>query len=249
MQKKGYVELSLIPCRKEPAHRSEMVNQLLFGESFTVLDENEHWYYVCADFDGYQSWVEKKQIVLTDISETNGIRQSTLLQTLTHQNTTIKTLRGSVLYNFSKSRTLSNFGKVWKIHEQTEYMAGERNIITTALSYLNTPYLWGGKTPWGIDCSGFTQMVFALNNYKLKRDAYQQAVQGREVELKDILPCDLAFFKNEQGAITHVGIILHDNNIIHASGKVRIDKIDENGIFNVEINAYTHQLAFIRRVI
>tara|TARA_R100001480_G_scaffold124070_2_gene122503 strand:- start:76 stop:594 length:519 start_codon:yes stop_codon:yes gene_type:complete len=126
----------------------------------------------------------------------------------------------------------------------------KEHIIETALIYLNTPYLWGGKTPFGIDCSGFTQMVYKLNGYKLKRDASEQATQGEALSfIEESEPGDLAFFDNNEGAITHVGIIMKDNYIIHAHGKVRIDRIDHSGIFNYDVRAHTHKLRVIKRII
>ena len=116
--------------------------------------------------------------------------------------------------------------------------------------YLNTPYLWGGKTPFGIDCSGFSQMVYKLNGYNLLRDAYQQATQGEILSfIEESEAGDLAFFDNEEGKITHVGIIMNDNYIIHAHGKVRIDRLDHFGIMNIDTMRHTHKLRIITKVI
>jgi cell wall-associated NlpC family hydrolase len=116
--------------------------------------------------------------------------------------------------------------------------------------YLNAPYLWGGVTPFGIDCSGFTQMVYKLNGYKLKRDASQQATQGEALSfIEESEAGDLAFFDNEEGKIIHVGIIMSDNYIIHASGKVRIDRIDHLGIYNVDTERHTHKLRVIKKIV
>jgi cell wall-associated NlpC family hydrolase len=124
------------------------------------------------------------------------------------------------------------------------------HLISTALLYLNSPYLWGGKTPFGIDCSGFTQMCYKLNGYKLLRDASQQATQGEPLSfIEESEPGDLAFFDNAEGAITHVGIIMDDNYIIHAHGKVRIDRLDHSGIFNYETKGHTHTLRVIKRIV
>ena len=123
-------------------------------------------------------------------------------------------------------------------------------MLETAYLYLNSPYLWGGKTPFGIDCSGFTQMVYRLNGYHLFRDASQQAKQGEALSfIEESEPGDLAFFDNAEGEIIHVGIIMRDNYIIHAHGKVRIDRIDHSGIFNVDSNQYSHNLRVIKKII
>jgi cell wall-associated NlpC family hydrolase len=116
--------------------------------------------------------------------------------------------------------------------------------------YLNAPYLWGGKTPFGIDCSGFTQMVYKLNGYHLLRDASQQASQGIPLSfIEESEPGDLAFFDNEEGNIIHVGIMMENNYIIHASGKVRIDRLDHLGIYNADTNRHTHKLRVIKKII
>ena len=139
-------------------------------------------------------------------------------------------------HEFEGSRTQEKFAK--------------ENLISTALLYLNTPYLWGGKTPFGIDCSGFTQMVYKLNGYALKRDASQQVDQGEALSfIEESEPGDLAFFDNTEGEITHVGIIMKDNYIIHAHGKVRIDRLDHTGLFNMQSNTHTHDLRVIKRII
>ena len=132
-------------------------------------------------------------------------------------------------------------------------ISGKNNrnyIVSTALTFLNSPYLWGGKTPFGIDCSGFTQMVYKINGYKLSRDAKDQANQGETLSfIEESEAGDLAFFNNDQGDIIHVGIILQNNHIIHASGKVRIDRIDHSGIYNNDLNKHTHSLRYIKKII
>jgi cell wall-associated NlpC family hydrolase len=131
-----------------------------------------------------------------------------------------------------------------------EGIQGKSSLIETAFMYVNAPYLWGGKTPFGIDCSGFTQMVYKLNGYALLRDASQQATQGVPLSfIEESEAGDLAFFDNEEGKIIHVGIIMDDNYIIHASGKVRVDRLDHLGIYNAELNKHTHKLRVIKKII
>ena len=123
-------------------------------------------------------------------------------------------------------------------------------MTSTAYLFLNAPYLWGGKTPLGIDCSGFTQLVYKINGVKLKRDASDQALQGQTLSfIEESEPGDLAFFDDSEGNITHVGLLLENHRIIHASGMVRIDKIDQSGIFNIETQSHSHKLRFIKKMI
>ena len=119
-----------------------------------------------------------------------------------------------------------------------------------AQSLLNVPYQWGGRSPMGMDCSGFTQVVFKILGKKLLRDAWQQAEQGVLVNfIEEIQPGDLVFFDNEEGRIIHVGIALANHKIIHASGCVRIDNLDHHGIYNTETRKYSHNLRIIKRVL
>jgi hypothetical protein len=133
---------------------------------------------------------------------------------------------------------------------KTSGVKPKTDLLTTAYMYLNAPYLWGGKTPFGIDCSGFTQMVYKLNGYKVLRDASQQSTQGEALSfIEESEPGDLAFFDNDEGKIIHVGIMMENNYIIHASGKVRIDRVDHLGIYNAELNKHTHRLRVIKKII
>jgi cell wall-associated NlpC family hydrolase len=127
---------------------------------------------------------------------------------------------------------------------------GREFLVETALMYLHAPYLWGGRSPFGIDCSGFVQVVYKFSGIQLPRDAWQQAEKGDLLSfIEESAPGDLAFFDNDEGTIIHVGILLENNRIIHASGKVRIDVIDHQGIYNRDLRAYTHNLRLIKSIL
>jgi hypothetical protein len=251
----GICNLAMIPLRFEASDKSEIVSQVLFGEHFEILEQHKQWSFIKMQYDGYEGWVDSKQYQL--ISESNFSQLSTeaiilnadLIEYITGpSNLLIPIPLGSCLSFINHHEiNISNFD-----FEGTK-TSGEKskvNLISTAFMYLNAPYLWGGKTPFGIDCSGFTQMVYKLNGYKLLRDASQQSAQGEALSfIEESEPGDLAFFDNEDGNIIHVGIIMEDNYIIHASGKVRIDRLDHLGIFNSETNKHTHKLRVIKKII
>ena len=246
----GICSLSVVPLRNEPADTSELVTQVLYGDFFKVLEQRKNWSRIRLAFDKYEGWIDNKQY--KEITEENykSLNSETpklsldLVEFIQDSNQQLHpimlgaSLNGLSLLNHSYDGN-SIEGKVDK-----------KNIIQTAFLYLNAPYLWGGKTPFGIDCSGYTQMVYKLNGYKLLRDASQQATQGEALSfIEESEPGDLAFFDNNEGVITHVGIIMKDNYIIHAHGKVRIDRLDHSGIYNVDKNTHTHKLRVIKKII
>ncbi|MFQ3173157.1 MAG: hypothetical protein ACI9WT_000764 [Flavobacterium sp.] len=251
----GICNLAIIPLRFEPNDKSEIVSQVLFGEHFKVLEQLKQWSRIKMQFDGYEGWVDSKQYQSISesshnlLSEDPIVLNSDLVEYITcGSNLLIPIPLGSSLSFINHAEiNKSNFD-----FEGTRVngVKNKKNLINTAFLYLNAPYLWGGKTPFGIDCSGFTQMVYKLNGYKLLRDASQQSAQGEALSfIEESEPGDLAFFDNEEGNIIHVGIIMENNYIIHASGKVRIDRIDHLGIYNAEINKHTHKLRVIKKII
>lgn len=246
----GVCNLSIVPLRLEPTDKSELVSQVLYGDFFKVLEERKSWSKIRLAFDGYEGWIDNKQyknidesqyILLNTSSPKLSIDLVEFIQDENHQLHPI--LLGSSL-NALSILNHSHDGSI------IEGVLHKSNLIETAFLYLNSPYLWGGKTPFGIDCSGFTQMVYKLNGYKLLRDASQQATQGDPLSfIEESEPGDLAFFDNNEGAIIHVGIIMSDNYIIHAHGKVRIDRLDHYGIYNVDKKTHTHKLRVIKKII
>ena len=256
----GICNLSLVPCRKEPSDRAELVTQLLFGEHFQVLEVQGSWCRIKIAYDRYDCWIDKKQFLAISQSTFELLNSSDvfctneLIQVITDKKTSqfFPVILGSTLPNFIEgecyieNQNYSYDGAFINI----DLPSAKNEFIETALLYLNTPYLWGGKSPFGIDCSGFTQMVYKLNGAKLFRDAYQQAEQGETLSfVEEAEPGDLAFFDNEEGRIVHVGIVMSNNKIIHASGKVRIDGFDHQGIFNNDRKDYTHRLRLLKRIV
>ena len=244
----GICNLSIVPVRIEDSDKSEMINQLIYGDIIEILEEKEKWVKIKSVFDDYIGWIDKKQYFKIDDNITVDLKNPVycidLVEFIENNNNELVTIPiGSDISNIS----LMNH----KFDGKTISGKNNRNsIVNTALSFLNSPYLWGGKTPFGIDCSGFTQMVYKTNGYKLSRDAKDQANQGETLSfIEESEAGDLAFFNNDQGDIIHVGIILQNNHIIHASGKVRIDRIDHSGIYNNELNKHTHSLRYIKRII
>jgi len=246
----GICNLSIVPLRNEPADTSELVSQVLYGEIFKVLEQRKNWSKIRLSFDKYEGWIDTKQYI--EITEEDYLHLHSESPKLSIDLVEFIEDKEAQLYPILLGSSLNGLSIL--NHQYDGNAVSDKkpkeNIISTAFLYLNSPYLWGGKTPFGIDCSGFTQMAYKLNGYKLMRDASQQATQGEPLSfIEESEPGDLAFFDNNEGIITHVGIIMKDNYIIHAHGKVRIDRLDHSGIFNVDKKMHTHKLRVIKKVI
>jgi gamma-D-glutamyl-L-lysine dipeptidyl-peptidase len=245
----GICNLSIVPLRSEPSDTSELISQVIYGDFFKVLEQRKNWSKIRLAFDNYEGWIDNKQYKeilekdFIDLLQSNAIYSTDLVEFIQGDNDELypitlgSTLNGLSLLNHSYDGHSTNTNKT------------KQKIINTALLYLNTPYFLGGKTPFGIDSSGFTQMVYKLNGYSLLRETVQQATQGDALSfIEESEPGDLAFFDNAEGNIIHVGIIMKDNYIIHAHGKVRIDRLDQSGIYNTEKNSHTHKLRVIKKI-
>lgn len=258
MKNYGICLLSVVPCRKEPSSTSEMVTQLLFGETYSITEEHEDWLNIKSTYDNYPSWISRKQHQAVTEKEFNTIKNNNLnnelIQVITNEetNTIFPITIGATLPNYNENKLqIGNHSYHFEgsVNSFNEKKTGEF-IKQTAYLFLNAPYLWGGRSPLGIDCSGFTQLVFKLNGYQIPRDASQQVELGVPLNfVEEAEVGDLAFFDNEQGNITHVGLILENQYIIHASGAVRIDKFDHYGIFHSDNKKYTHSLRVIKRIL
>lgn len=227
-----------------------MRNQVLYGEHFKVLEKREKWSKVRLAFDLYEGWINNKQFLL--ISEEDYSRFESEEEILSADLIEFIVSEKQYLMPIPLG-TVLNAVSYFK-HTHTGNRTGGKKekgkLLDTAFLYLNAPYLWGGKTPFGIDSSGFTQMVYRLNGQKLFRDAAEQARQGESLSfIEECEPGDLAFFDDKEGLINHVGIMMNDNYIIHADGKIRIDRIDHSGIYNADLRRHTHQLRVIKKII
>ncbi len=256
--KTGICHLAVVPLRAEPNHKAELTSQIIFGETFKILDETPDWTKIKTSLDDYEAWVDSKQIIYIEPSlyepllKPQFLSREVITMALKLPNRDQLYLPiGSALPFFEDGKCTIN-NDLYQIVSNDTLIPNREDFLSdveeTAKRFINAPYLWGGRTHFGIDCSGFSQIVFKLLGISIKRDAWQQAEQGRVVDfLTEAKTGDLAFFDNEDGKITHVGIMLNNSQIIHASGKVKIDIIDNQGIFSAQFKRYTHKLRIIKR--
>lgn len=255
----GYCRLSLVPVRAEGRESAEMVSQLLFGDLYEVLEWNasREWLRIRIAADGYQGWIGHKlhhavtEAFYLEALERPPVASLEISGRLRLPGQTLHVVLGSLLplggqELFQEENPIRFDGKT---HAISKIKDGDL-LKDFAFMYIDCPYLWGGKSPFGIDCSGFVQMVYKLGGYQLQRDASQQAKEGVAVAtVAEARPGDLAFFHNAQGRITHVGMLVEEGKIIHASGRVRLDRLDDKGIFSEQDKQYTHSLSHIKRMI
>ncbi len=276
MRDKGICLLSAAALRKAACHRSEMVSQLLFGDMVQVIDIQNDWLYIEMAEDKYPGWVAKNQLHMLDEADYSALlhgrrmitaslsgtirakaadespekssEKDTAINPASKTEETFAVTAGCTFYANSKGAMVLS-GSVFE-YDGTLLVSEQRknHIPEFALRFQSTPYLWGGRSASGLDCSGFTQLIYKMAGISIPRDAAMQAQEGETVHLiNEAEPGDLVFFDNEEGIITHTGILLDESTVIHAHGKVRIDNIDHHGIFNRESRKYSHNLRIIKR--
>lgn len=228
--KRGVAKLPVIPVRGEASHRSEQVTQLLYGEEFEVIQEKGEFYKIKMAFDGYEGYISTNQF-----AETENCDKPVVITSVAFPVPEQPHLQLSPGSEVCKKAVTS-------LHSSLD----PPELMSTLQLFLGVPYLWGGRSIWGIDCSGFVQVAAKMHGRKLPRDASQQIEEGDKVNFSDSRLGDLAFFE-ENGKITHVGIVLSDNRIVHASGSVRIDTLTSDGIQKSD-SEKTHNLVRINRV-
>lgn len=249
----GLIHVSIAPVRAEGSDRAEMVTQLLFGEGVEILSIEKPWAHIRCLHDGYTGYMDYKQFIRLSEEEKHEWSNAATFR-LTQRTLALKTAEGpDWIYQGSVLpvgfETGFRLGKLkFEPLQNLGTLSRNTSIIDVAQSYLNTPYLWGGRSITGIDCSGFTQIVYSLMGISLKRDASQQVEMGDEIDINVVKAGDLAFFHNSKGKIIHVGIATGLGTILHASGKIREDKLDEKGIFREDTKEYSHQLNCIKRI-
>lgn len=248
--KYGICPISIAPLRLEASDASEMVSQVLYGEYFKVLESRVKWSKIRLAHDSYEGWIDNKQFIEIEseqyhhFDKAKAVYLNELISHVTHLDETLSMV--TIGAQLSNAKFLNDTATKPKKDKD----APRDIIVKNALLLLNSPYLWGGRSPMGIDCSGFTQLTYRLAGHNLLRDASMQATQGEVLSfIEEAENGDLAFFDNNEGKIIHVGIIINDNYIIHAHGKVRIDMLDQSGIFNLETKKHTHKLRVIKKII
>ena len=251
---KAFVNVPVAPVRREPNDKSELVTQFLFGEHIVVLKTSDQWRHCRSTVDQYEGWVDEKLII--------SYEEEPDAAYLLHDPITRVEVNGRMLHLPAGARCIGS-PPSGRLGRNLEKSTGT-DLVHSAMTFLGAPYLWGGKTILGIDCSGLTQLVHALHGIDLPRDASQQVLVGESIDFVELVSSgDLAFFGDEAAKITHVGFILcaadfpdvfagdvtQPLRILHASGEVRMDAFDHQGIFRTDRNSYSHTLRVIQRII
>jgi len=244
MKDYGICQLSVVAVRKNPGSTNEMVSQVLFGETFSIIKYEKKWSKISNQFDNYRGWINNSQIRFISKKEYQFLNTNESIYSLDKLGYIINNKNEKIYLPLGSLVSSCDFLETKFIGKKTNHI--KNSIVKTVKLYLNTPYLWGGRTNYGIDCSGFSQIVYKIQNIKINRDASQQALQGNIVRRKDSNKGDLAFFGDSNKKITHVGLLLSINEVIHAYGKIRLDKINNKGIINSETKKITHKLVEIR---
>lgn len=237
MAKKAFCKVTCMPVRKEASDASEMVSQLLLGEFLEILkEEQDNWFLVRCIHDGYEGYVDPKQLEYLD---------DAVYDLLSKRRPQLTSKIFTPAFYQQKPTKIPLGGDVRFLGKKE----GPEKIpaIDFAISFLGTSYLWGGRSPFGIDCSGLTQVIFAYRAVHLPRDASQQAIEGTNVAFKEMARWDLAFFENASGKIIHVGIVLDNNDVLHAHGEVKISKLTEEGLLDDKEEKITHKFTSIKR--
>ncbi len=240
---------AICPLRKFPSYESEIVSQLLFGETAVLLGQDKDFYKIRCEFDEYEGWCMSNQVdhLLSETPVLKGYVTNHFYWGFLNGKTIYLPVGSPVIEDIQSENYILSFPQQNYL-SVNDFTASAEEVNHFSHLLENVPYLWGGRSSYGIDCSGFAQQVFKFMGINLPRDAYQQAGKGETVSgLENAVAGDLAFFSSED-SITHVGIILNSSSIIHAAGYVHTDRIDENGIIHFISGKRTHKLHSIKRL-
>ena len=255
----GVCRLAIVSVRKNPSDYAEQITQLLFGDHYHVLSvsPDKRWLQIMIFSDRSEGWIDTKQHHAITPEYFEQINQADfkitmdIASNILYKKSPLTIVMGSIV-------PISN-SELFKMEEQLAFNGeakslGQRRdfefLKSIALKYINAPYQWGGKSPFGMDASGLVQMIFKIVGYSLPRDIAHLNLQGKSSSsVGEALPGDLAFFQNKKGEVNHVGIVLEEEKIIHSSGRVRVDHLHEEGILNTETKIYTHHLSGFRRIL
>ncbi|WP_430812865.1 MULTISPECIES: NlpC/P60 family protein [unclassified Carboxylicivirga] len=256
---KSICTYGLIPVRADASERAEMVTQLLFGETYDILEKEGNWTRIRMHYDAYEGWIDSKLVLGLSNTEVENWQKadkwvvpSPFIKLVSEPDKTAHIISGgsSIFFNGSDRNSFSIGNKEYYLSGGYKGESPQASIADNANAFINAPYLWGGRSFYGIDCSGFTQVVYKMSGYDLPRDASQQVELGASISfVEEAALGDLAFFDDAEGRIVHVGLCLGKGDIIHASGRVRIDKLDHQGIFDDEKRTYSHKLRVIKRIV
>jgi len=247
----GICSLSIVPVYEAADGNSGLLTQLLYGELFKVLESRKYWSRIRTQLDGTEGWIQNTQLHLISESQYTELEKTSTKGCTADLLSHIITPEG-IMQPVPVGSSILGAAALAHQHEGNIFPEnpGRESLIDTALMYLGSPELKGGRSPFGIDASGVSQMVYKTHGILLKRNPEAQAHQGTPLSfIEESQPGDLAFFDGPDGIINHVGIIMKDNYIIHCHGKVRIDRLDHTGIFNTELRNYTHPLRVIVKIL
>lgn len=251
----GICTYPLIPIRDLPSEAAEQTSQLIFGEAYEILETIDRWTRIRTLFDNYLGWVDFKlphtlppEFMSQWLNATPTISTSPISHILRHGDPRPMPITGGSEFRLISDNSFLIGDTLFSLTPDTLSPTLPADPIDAALQFFGSPYLWGGRSLFGIDCSGLTQIAHKICGRPIPRDASQQVHLGHEVSLAQAARNDLAFFQKDDGRICHVGLYMGDNHILHSSGSVRIDSLDSYGIYNNERQTYTHKLLCLKHL-